>query len=347
MEARKRVLYLILTALCAVTACKILLVGYDIDEQYAVSMAWRLLKGDRLLTDLWEPHQTSGWLCALLMAPYAAILRTTAGIQLYLRFCGLLLHGAVGLYLYRTLKRYQHREQAFLICCIYFFALPKIMFLPEFSNIQLWCLLMAALCLLRYYEPRGTGSRGEGASLRHLVFAGCFLALEVLSYPSTILAFAACVICMICCRRRTPRALWLELLCLVAPCLLGALAFLAWLLSYIPLGELGKLLSIVASDGSHSAPLGERLLEHGRSLAQILLFFLVYALAAFLIEALCRRRTHKPFSLLLWSELLIACTLAGQVCIWLFGQSYPNYPMVEYFFLPVLLFFLTVKGWIR
>ena len=43
MEARKRVLYLILTALCAVTACKILLVGYDIDEQYAVSMAWRLL----------------------------------------------------------------------------------------------------------------------------------------------------------------------------------------------------------------------------------------------------------------------------------------------------------------
>ena len=74
MEARKRVLYLILTALCAVTACKILLVGYDIDEQYAVSMAWRLLKGDRLLTDLWEPHQTSGWLCALLMAPYAAIL---------------------------------------------------------------------------------------------------------------------------------------------------------------------------------------------------------------------------------------------------------------------------------
>ena len=125
MEARKRVLYLILTALCAVTACKILLVGYDIDEQYAVSMAWRLLKGDRLLTDLWEPHQTSGWLCALLMAPYAAILRTTTGIQLYLRFCGLLLHGAVGLYLYRTLKRYLHREQAFLICCIYIFALPS------------------------------------------------------------------------------------------------------------------------------------------------------------------------------------------------------------------------------
>lgn len=336
MKAHKRVLYLILTALCAVTACKILLVGYDIDEQYAVSMAFRLLKGDRLLTDLWEPHQTSGWLCALLMAPYVAILRTTAGIQLYLRFCGLLLHSAVGLCLYRSLKSYLCREHAFLVCCIYFFALPKIMFLPEFSNIQVWCLLMAALCLLRYYGPdTGPGARG---SLRHLIFAGGFLALEVLSYPSTILAFAACVVCMICCRRRSPRTLWLELLCLAAPCLLGALAFVAWLLSYIPPGELVKLISIVASDGSHSAPWGERLLGHGQSLARILLFFLIYALAALLLEAVCRRRTHKPFSLLLWSELLLACTLAGQVCIWLFGRSYPNYPMVEYFFLPMLLF---------
>lgn len=336
MKARKRVLYLILTALCAVTACKILLVGYDIDEQYAVSMAFRLLKGDRLLTDLWEPHQTSGWLCALLMAPYVAILRTTAGIQLYLRFCGLLLHSAVGLCLYRSMKSYLCREHAFLVCCIYFFALPKIMFLPEFSNIQVWCLLMAALCLLRYYGPdTGPGARG---SLRHLIFAGGFLALEVLSYPSTILAFAACVVCMICYRRRSPRTLWLELLCLAAPCLLGALAFVAWLLSYIPPGELVKLISIVASDGSHSAPWGERLLGHGQSLARILLFFLMYALAALLLEAVCRRRTHKPFSLLLWSELLLACTLAGQVCIWLFGRSYPNYPMVEYFFLPMLLF---------
>lgn len=336
MKAHKCVLYLILTALCAVTACKILLVGYDIDEQYAVSMAFRLLKGDRLLTDLWEPHQTSGWLCALLMAPYVAILRTTAGIQLYLRFCGLLLHSAVGLCLYRSLKSYLCREHAFLVCCIYFFALPKIMFLPEFSNIQVWCLLMAALCLLRYYGPdTGPGARG---SLRHLIFAGGFLALEVLSYPSTILAFAACVVCMICCRRRSPRTLWLELLCLAAPCLLGALAFVAWLLSYIPPEELVKLISIVASDGSHSAPWGERLLGHGQSLARILLFFLIYALAALLLEAVCRRRTHKPFSLLLWSELLLACTLAGQVCIWLFGRSYPNYPMVEYFFLPMLLF---------
>ena len=58
MAVRKRILTFFLAALFAVTTLKILFAGYDIDEQYAVSMAYRLLKGDRLLADLFEPHQT-------------------------------------------------------------------------------------------------------------------------------------------------------------------------------------------------------------------------------------------------------------------------------------------------
>lgn len=335
MAIRKRILFFSLMALCAITALKILFVGYDIDEQYAVSMAYRLLKGDRLIADLWEPHQTSGWLCMLLMAPYVAIFHTTAGIILYLRLCGLLLHCSVDFCLYRTLKGYLDQKHALLVCGIYFFALPKIMFLPEFSNIQMWCLLMAILCLLRYY---GFSDSSPGSyALRYLVLAGCFLALEVLSYPSTLFAFVASGGCMVCYRRHSPYSLFRELSCLAIPCLLGALIFLVMLLSYIPLNELGGLISTIASDGSHSAPWGERLLEHGQSLGQILLFFLCYSLAAFLLQLVYHMRTQRPFSALLWCELLIGCTLAGQIGIWLFGNKYPNYPMVEYLFLPMLL----------
>lgn len=336
---RKKLFYFVLMALCAATALKILLVGYDIDEQYAVSMSYRLLKGDRLLADLWEPHQTSGWLCMLLMAPYVAVTGTASGIILYLRFCGLLLHGAVGLFLYRTLKGYLDGEQAFLVCGIYFFSLPKIMFLPEFSNIQMWCLMAAALCLLRYYSPHGRdGACGPARHLlRYLVLAGFLLALEVLSYPSTILAFAACIAFMVYYRRATPNPLFRELACLAGPCVLGAAAFAALLLSYIPLGEMGGLISMVAGDGSHAVPWGERLWGHGRSLLQIVAFFLIYAAAAFLLQWIYRKKTRKHASFFLWCRLLLACTLAGQVCIWLFGNQYPNYPMAEYFFLPVLL----------
>ncbi|MCM1056052.1 MAG: hypothetical protein NC517_00370 [Firmicutes bacterium] len=340
MTVYKRRLSFCLMALCAAAALKILFMGYDIDEQYAVSMAYRLLKGDRLLTDLWEPHQTSGWLCMLFMAPYMAIFHTTTGIFLYLRVCGLILHSIVGVCLYRTLKGYLERENALLVCCIYFFTLPKLMFLPEFSNIQVWCLLSAVLCLLRYYGPSAV--QPGTYRLRYLILAGCFFALEVFSYPSTVFAFAVCVICMVR-FRRSGRLLIRELLCLLVPCLLGALIFLAVLLSYIPLGELWNYISIVASDGSHSAPWGERLLEHGRSLEQILLFFLVYALLAFALQFLYCRKAKRSFSLLLWCELLIICTLVGQIFIWLFGGKYPNYPMVEYFFLPVLLLCAVFK----
>ena len=341
MSVRKRILTFFVMALCAAATLKILFVGYDIDEQYAVSMAYRLLGGDRLLTDLWEPHQTSGWLCMLLMAPYVAIFHTTTGIILYLRLWGLLLHSAVFFYLYRTLKSYLDQEHTLLVCGIYFFALPKIMFLPEFSNIQVWCLLMTVLCLLQYYGP--SDSQPGRYALHHLVFAGCFLALEVLSYPSTLLTFGACVVCMVCYRRRSPHSLARELSCLAAPCLLGAMVFLVILFSYIPLGELGNLISIVASDGSHSAPWGERLQGHGQSLKQILLFFLGYSLVAFLLQLLYRLKTQRPFSSLLWCELLMGCTLVGQVCIWVFGNRYPNYPMVEYIFLPALLLFAALQ----
>lgn len=207
MSVRKRILYVFLAVLFAVTTLKILFTGYDIDEQYAVSLAGRLLKGDLLLADMWEPHQTSAWLCTLLLLPYVALFHTTTGIFLYLRFCGLLIHAAVGAFLYKTLTHFIERERALLIGCIYFFTLPKLMFLPEFSNIQVWCLLAAILCLLRYYGY--SASRPGSRRLYCLVLAGCFLTLEVLSYPSTIFAFAACLCGMIC-YRRSPRSLLRE-----------------------------------------------------------------------------------------------------------------------------------------
>lgn len=324
-----------LMALCVITALKILFAGYDIDEQYAVAMAYRMLKGDRLLTDMWEPHQTSGFLCALLMLPYLALFSTTTGIFLYLRFCGLLLHGLTAIFLYRTLLCRFTPDYAFLLGCIAFFTLPKLMFLPEFSNMQTDFLLWAVLCLLRYYDP--ALSHQDRPSLGYLYAAGIFMALEVLTYPSTILAFLAAFLCMIRYRSRRGRSAAAELAGLLLPCALGSAAFLAVLLSYIPLSELGSLIAIVSSDGSHSAPLTQRLLQHARSLGQLSLFFLLYVLAAAGILLICRFRTKKPFSAAVRCFLLLSCTLLGQVFIWLFAGQYPNYPMAEYFFLPVLL----------
>lgn len=52
--------YLLLAASMVATV-KIIFFGFDIDEQYAVSMAYRLLQGDRMFLEMWEPHQTSAF----------------------------------------------------------------------------------------------------------------------------------------------------------------------------------------------------------------------------------------------------------------------------------------------
>ena len=44
----------ILILLSVVAAVNQLLIGFDIDEGYAVSMPFRLLQGDHLFADMWE-----------------------------------------------------------------------------------------------------------------------------------------------------------------------------------------------------------------------------------------------------------------------------------------------------
>lgn len=55
-----------------------------------------------------------------------------------------------------------------------------------------------------------------------------------------------------------------------------------------------------------------------------------------------RASHHAPF--LLWSYTLLIVTLFGQLLIWIFGNRYPNYPLVEYFFVPALMLALIRPG---
>ena len=48
---------------------KNLLIGTDTDEGYGIMVGYRLAMGDRLLLDMWEPHQTSAIFTALFIGP--------------------------------------------------------------------------------------------------------------------------------------------------------------------------------------------------------------------------------------------------------------------------------------
>ena len=40
------------------------------DAEYQLAMAYRFIKGDKMIVQMWEPHQTSAFLCTFFMKIY-------------------------------------------------------------------------------------------------------------------------------------------------------------------------------------------------------------------------------------------------------------------------------------
>ncbi len=214
-----KTLFLVLSMLAAV---KMLFVGFGLDEEYQVVMAYRNAFGDRLFFDMWEPHQSSAFLCTILMKPYLAMFGTT-GVALYLKLWGTLFHLGVSIYLYRVLRVMIGREYAGLLGVIYCNTIPKQIILPEFGIMQVWFYTLLSLFLIQYYQC--------GQKIRYLALASLALMLCVLSYPSCLILYPFTLIWI---ARLSGRGRWRDMGIVTLICGLGGAGYLGMLLSYAP-----------------------------------------------------------------------------------------------------------------
>lgn len=159
------------------------------DGEYQMAMAYRLIQGDRMFVEMWEPHQTSVFLPAALMWIYRSIFHTTTGIVVYLQICGILIRGAIALLLYRILKADTDEPVAYGIALLYFMLSPKDYALPDFSNQQLWYGTLFFCCLWSYLK--------KGKCYLLALGAVC-LCLEVLSYPSHLIIYLGAMVLLWC-----------------------------------------------------------------------------------------------------------------------------------------------------
>lgn len=167
-------------------ALKLIFFDYTMDEEYQIMMAYRNLRGDHLFKEMWEPHQTSAFMCTGLMWLYKTITGTYTGVLVYLRVCTTLIQVGISIYVYQVLRMLLQKEYALLCGLIYFNIVPKIIQIPEFSNMQLWFFTLMVLPLIQYYM---TAKEERDKKWYLLVAAGISMALEVLSYPSCLIIF--------------------------------------------------------------------------------------------------------------------------------------------------------------
>lgn len=197
MKALKhKKIYLIYAILLIMVSVSFLFTNINYDAEYQLAMGLRLLKGDAMITQMWEPHQTSAFLCAVLIWIYTAITHTTTGIVLFTQAAGYLIRGSLSILMYRAIKDVSDKEPALLAAMFYFLISPKEVLTPEFGNMQLWFCTLLFLSLIHYFKTN---------KLRYLIYGAISLCFGVLSYPSIIITYAAVVIVLISCSQRAGR----------------------------------------------------------------------------------------------------------------------------------------------
>lgn len=160
-DKKKKYIVILLLAGSFLAALKCVFVSLQMDEEYAVSMSYRLLLGDRLFAQIWDPHQTSAFLIEFLMWIYLKIFHTTTCSVIFIRTVGVLIQLAIAYYLYRMLCYLIEPEHSFYLAVVYFNLLPKTYVMPEFSNMMAWGLTMLLLSLFRLAILQGRVSSGR------------------------------------------------------------------------------------------------------------------------------------------------------------------------------------------
>ena len=260
----------LLLAGTVLAAIKVIFVDYALDEEYQVVMAYRRLAGDYLFDAMWEPHQTSAFACVWLMRLFLAVTGSTTGVVLFLRVCTTLVQSVLARWLYRVCCHYTRREYAFLLGLSYFNIIPKLIQIPEFSNLQLWFFTVIVLSLMQYYETDKDNVIGDNIKQKlWLILAGTGMAFEVLSYPSCLVLFPFFLICIFVQSKRKKDASgaaggsWRALKdCLIfsGVCGVDALIWLGYVLHHISLSTfLRNVGYVLAFDLTHDISLTSKL----------------------------------------------------------------------------------------
>ncbi len=295
MKLSKKQIKIFLLLLTVLAAIKMLLQSFSLDEEYQVMMSYRQIMGDNMIDTMWEPHQTSSFLCTIFMWPYFKITGTLTGIVIYLRLAGTLVHLLVSFYIYKVMSHFLDKEPSFYLSLIFFNTIPKLIMLPEFGGMQVWFGILCFLSIIDSAEDitfTGLGSK-KVRTYTKIILAGIFMCLEALSYPSCILLyipFAA----MIWYFHKGFNPIQ-KCLAFTATCAVIGMAYVGYFL--VKLGAevfFRNAEAILNSDLTHTFDTAAKLSTTAVNLGQYAVVFLILTAAALLIVRLPFLKRYLP-----------------------------------------------------
>ena len=248
----------LLCLVCAAVMVRSAFVGLEIDEEYALSLGFRLVSGDRLFYSMWEPHQLSSLPSAALLAAFMAVTGGTTGVLLFFRLVVLVCKAAMSYAFYREFRRDLGGRGALLAALVLFAFVPKWFLGPDYTGQQFHWTVAAFLCLHHYV------SRGFQKPWLMAVGAVC-ACFGYLAFPQSIAAFAVLWVGLFVlgrrggerCRWGIPRGVWL-LTGSCAGCGAAFLLYALWGVGFDPV-LLAARLQLILHDPQYDFTTGARL----------------------------------------------------------------------------------------
>ena len=330
-----RMIQISLLVLTVLGIVRSVFVSLDIDESYAVAQAYRLVTGDKLLYDMWEPHQFSAFLPAFFLLPYTKIAGGTEYCVIFLRIAGILIHLVIGMFLYDVTKGEAGKKAAFLFMIFHLNFLPKWVCMPEFELMHYWSMLLIFLFLYRH-EKCGWHA--------YPVLAGVAYFVSVLCYPTMIILFPVYLILQYRGKYPVKVPLLFTLGTVIPASILGG-----WIISYLPISQIKPFVGYILMDSSHT---GEsvswkwtkyalELMHQSAAFAICLGIAVVAGLILLLIQKGIRKKDVK-FGNVCKTVLFIAVSLLclNALCGFLFGDQNQFFFQVRYLVL-VVIFLVT------
>ncbi len=238
---------IVLAAIGALVSYKVLRTGFTSDEEYQLVLIYRLVKGDLPLREVWDTLQTSAFYGEFFMWIFVKITGSTTGSLLFLRAVGLLTQGIVSFVLFRTLKKHINPSASILVSFSLFLTYTKLMATPDFSNLQVWSLVLMICLLWNAYDLYGIGKNLKGNIL--VAASALFFCVAVLSSACVILVPVMVVFLI----RLSEKGRFRRVLIFFGVCLACAVLFIsAIILSNGVPDTLFGIRGIISGDGTHN-----------------------------------------------------------------------------------------------
>lgn len=248
---------------------------FDIDCEYAIAMSYRMARGDHMIAQMWEPHQTSAFFNAILIAIYLFFTGTTTGIALYLNVMGLAVKLGVAWLFYRTFRKFCDRDILFLMCAFFLTVNAKNYIILDFSNLMIYFSILLLCSLILHFQ-----SSKQAETIFLALSAVCFC-LEVLSYPSTIILFPFLLWMLYCYSGKKGR----DIIVFTGICVLIGSAFLIFIVMQTGWDSFWKCAKIIVlGDDTHGIrDFGELLETYAADIKVTAVLFSVCALLSAVI----------------------------------------------------------------